>query len=294
MATRKASVPPAQANLTPEQMRIGVLRINRLIEDIESFDETLLTKRWGPEQSSLETTIEGVLASVFGPRTVEYHRYADAMRLDDGPVTIAYSSYDQQNDAAKARIYVAEGKRASVLTLKSALKWLQDEISFHPESEAVANNSQAARNVSRKIFIVHGHDDVARLTVARFIEKIGFDAVILSERPNQGRTVIEKIEAHGDVGFAVVLLTPDDLGGKSIDTLKPRARQNVLLELGYFIGRLGRQNVFSLAKGDLEIPTDFAGMVWEPLDDAGAWRMKLAQELSDTGNYAIDWNIVMK
>lgn len=294
MATRKASVPPAQANLNSEQMRKGVLRLNNLIEDIQNFDEMNLTKRWGPEQSSLETTIEGVLASVFGARTVEYHRYAGAIQLDHGPVTMAFSDYDQHIDSAKARIYVTEGKTASVLILKSAVKWLQDEIRFCSESEAVSNTLQAASKVSRKIFIVHGHDEVARLTVARFIEKIGFDAIILSEQSNQGRTVIEKIEAHGDVGFAVVLLTPDDLGGKSADALKPRARQNVLLELGYFIGRLGRPNVFTLAKGDLEIPTDFAGMVWESLDDGGAWRMKLAQELSDTGNYAIDWNTVMK
>ncbi|MGV8865584.1 MAG: TIR domain-containing protein [Janthinobacterium svalbardensis] len=292
MATRKAPPPPAQANLTPEQMRKGVLRLNRLIEDIESFDETTLTKRWAPELRSLETTIEGAMASVFGHQTVEYRRYADATQLDHGPVSIVYSDYDQQNDARNARIYVAEGKSSAVLTLKSAIKWLQDEISDSSESEVASNGSPSISNASRKIFIVHGHDDVARLTVARFIEKIGFEAIILSEQSNQGRTIIEKIEAHGDVGFAVVLLTPDDVGGKTADTLQPRARQNVLLELGYFMCRLGRSRVCTLAKGNLEIPTDFAGMVWEPLDDAGAWKLALARELKATG-YSVDWNLIM-
>lgn len=293
MATRKAPASPAQANLNAEQMRKGIIRLNRLIEEIEKFDATGLTRRWGPEQTSLETTIEATLASVFGHQTVEYWRYVDAARLDHGAVTMAFSAHDQYEDAAKAHIYVEEGKSASVLTLKSAIKWLQDELSDLSDSEAVPKESPVAKKISRKIFIVHGHDEVARLTVARFIENIGFEAIILSERANQGRTIIEKIEAHGDVGFAVVLLTPDDLGGKSATELKQRARQNVLLELGYFMGRLGRPNVFTLAKGDLEIPTDFAGMVWEALDDGGAWKMKLARELRDTGNFAVDWNLVM-
>lgn len=94
------------------------------------------------------------------------------------------------------------------------------------------------------------------------------------------------------MGFAVVLLTPDDVGGKTVDSVRPRARQNVLLELGYFIARLGRARVCSLAKGDLEIPTDFAGVVWENLDDGGAWKTALARELKAAG-YTIDWNRVM-
>lgn len=90
---------------------------------------------------------------------------------------------------------------------------------------------QPAKNgpVARKAFVVHGHDEGAREMVARFLEGIGFEAIILNERANQGRTVIEKIEAHGDVGFAVVLLSPDDVGSAKNADLQPRARQNVLL-----------------------------------------------------------------
>jgi predicted nucleotide-binding protein len=118
------------------------------------------------------------------------------------------------------------------------------------------------------------------------------EAVILSEQANQGRTSIEKIAAHGDVGFAVVLLTPDDVGSKTSEALRPCARQNVLLELGYFMAHLGREHVCALAKGDLEIPTDFAGVVWEPLDGGGAWKTALSRELKAAG-YPIDWNKVM-
>ncbi len=289
MATRKPP-PPAQANLTVEQMRKGIARLEKLIGEIEAFDATELTKRWGPEQKALEATIEGTLTSVFGHETVEYRRYSRATHLDHGGVSMGFRG--ARNDSHEARQYVAEGKVEAVHTLQSAIKWLKDEVGDAVESTSVTVPVSADATPSQKVFIVHGHDDGARQSVARFVERIGLDAIILSEQANQGRTIIEKIEAHGDVGFAVVLLTPDDVGGKAADSLRPRARQNVLLELGYFIAKLGRGRVCTLAKGNLEIPTDFAGVVWEQLDDAGAWKQALARELSATG-YPIDWNKVM-
>lgn len=146
---------------------------------------------------------------------------------------------------------------------------------------------------SHKVFIVHGHDDGARETVARFLERIGLEAIILHEQANQGRTIIEKVVANSDVGFAVVLLTPDDEGCVKGGTPEPRARQNVLLELGYFIGRLGRNKVCALKHGTLEIPSDFAGVVWETMDSNGGWKQALARELEAAG-HSIDWNKVMR
>ncbi|MFJ3483245.1 TIR domain-containing protein [Pseudomonas sp. NPDC090202] len=143
--------------------------------------------------------------------------------------------------------------------------------------------------MSNKIFIVHGHETGARETLARFLERIGFEAIILHEQANQGRTVIEKVEAHGDVSFAVVLLTPDDEGRVKGGELEPRARQNVLLELGYFIGRLGRNRVCALKRGALEIPSDFAGVVWEQMDEGGGWKLSLGRELEAAG-HVIDWS----
>lgn len=291
MATRKSLPTPTQANLTVDQMRRGVARLEKAIAEIEAFDATKLTKRWSPEQTALEATIEGTLTSVFGHETVEYRRYSRAKKLDHGGIFMSYGD-GQRDNSHEARRYVADGKVEAVQVLRSAVKWLHDEIGDAVESTHAAVPGRATAAPSQKIFIVHGHDEGARQTVARFIERIGFEAIILSEQANKGRTIIEKIEAHGDVGFAVVLLTPDDVGGKAADSLRPRARQNVLLELGYFIAKLGRERVCTLAKGDLEIPTDFAGVVWEQLDDGGAWKQALARELNATG-YPIDWNKVM-
>ena len=155
-----------------------------------------------------------------------------------------------------------------------------------PEDQGASNLGDAVTEPivsgTREVFVVHGHDGEAKESVARFLEKLGLDAIILHEQANQGRTLIEKFEISSkNVAFAVVLLTPDDLGcaADKPDQLVPRARQNVILELGYFMGRLGRTRVCALYKGGVEQPSDFQGVVYIELDPAGAWRTKLAQEL---------------
>ena len=147
---------------------------------------------------------------------------------------------------------------------------------------------------SNQVFIVHGHDGEAKESVARFIEKIGLNPIILHEQPNMGRTIIEKVESFNEVGFAVVLLTPDDEGkAKGVDQLEPRARQNVLFELGYFIGCLGRDRVCALLRDDVSIPSDFDGVVWVKMDSGNGWKQVLGKELEAAG-YVIDWNLVMR
>jgi len=130
-----------------------------------------------------------------------------------------------------------------------------------------------------RVFLVHGHDDAALQSVARFIEKLELPVTILREQPNQGRTVIEKFVDYSDVAFAVVLLTGDDVGGRCEDAnLQPRARQNVILELGFFLGKLGRDRVCALYEDGVEIPSDYAGVAFVPLA-GGAWRLELAREM---------------
>jgi hypothetical protein len=153
--------------------------------------------------------------------------------------------------------------------------------------------TRLARATTNKVFIVHGHDGEPREMVARFLTNIGFVPIILHEQANRGRTIIEKVEANSDVSFAVVLLTPDDEGCAKGGTVEARPRQNVLLELGYFIGLLGRDKVCALKRGQLEIPSDFAGVVWEPMDAGNGWKQSLGRELEAAG-HSIDWNKVMR
>jgi predicted nucleotide-binding protein len=144
------------------------------------------------------------------------------------------------------------------------------------------------------VFIVHGHDDGALHMVARFIEQLQLKAIILHERANKGRTIITKFQGEAaGIGFAIVLMTPDDLGkAKDAPDLKPRARQNVVFEFGFFIGALRPERVAALVKGDIERPSDLDGVVYISLDSTD-WRTQLGRELQAAG-FAIDWNLVMK
>jgi len=144
------------------------------------------------------------------------------------------------------------------------------------------------------IFIVHGHDDLAKTEVARFIEQIDFNPIILHEQANGGTTIIEKIEKFSNVGFGIVLYTPCDLGAKTseINAPKSRARQNVVFEHGYLNGKLGRHNVCALVKGDIEVPNDISGLVYIQMDTHGAWKLALSKELREA-NYNVDMNKVV-
>lgn len=177
------------------------------------------------------------------------------------------------------------------LTSQLIIPFLRDYRNYVETPEDMALVLKKA--ISKKVFIVHGHDVAAREMLARFLESVGLEPIILNEQANQGRTIIEKIEAHSDVGFAVILLTPDDEGRVKGGKLADRARQNVLLELGYFLAQLGRDKICALTKGDLEIPSDFAGVVWEPMDESGGWKQSLGRELEAAG-FHVDWNRVMR
>ena len=220
--------------------------------------------------------------------------------------TLPELSYEYSNTFAPRRGVQLSGRQTSGSTyldrlgakrrcIESIIERLELYTEPAPEGSAPSGNvAKLGAAQGRKVFVVHGHDEAAREAVARFLERIDLSPVILHEQANQGRTIIEKFELHSDVGFAVVLLTPDDLGkAVAAPELAPRARQNVVLELGYFVGRLGRNRVCTLKKGAIDIPSDVLGVVWTEMDGAGAWQMALGREL-DAAGYSLDWNLVMR
>ncbi|MGB4498145.1 MAG: nucleotide-binding protein, partial [Methylococcaceae bacterium] len=160
-----------------------------------------------------------------------------------------------------------------------------------------ANSNKKQMNASAKfdhskVFIVHGRDK-SEETVARFIEQLELKVIILHEQASGSKAIIEKIEANTDVGFAIVLYTPCDEGNLVGETPKARARQNVIFEHGYLIGKLGRDKVCALVKGDIEKPNDISGVLYIPFDEHGAWKMRLVQELC-AADYKIDANKVFE
>ncbi len=149
--------------------------------------------------------------------------------------------------------------------IEEGIKDMSDDKHIVDKSTSISKQSYTKMN--NKVFIVHGHNEAVKEKTARLITSVGLKPIILSEQPNRGKTIVEKFERNSDVGFAVILMTADDLGtahSSAINNqLKPRARQNVILELGYFIGLLGREKVCVLIESGIETPSDIHGIVYE-------------------------------
>lgn len=144
-----------------------------------------------------------------------------------------------------------------------------------------------------KVFIVHGRDNEAKQEVARLIERLGLEAIILHEQVSRSNTIIEKIEEYSNVGYAIVIYTPCDEGRlKGEKQFNSRARQNVVFEHGFLMGKIGRKNVCALVKGDIETPNDISGVIYENMDSSGAWKLSIAKELKAAG-YKIDINNII-
>ncbi|MGE3703275.1 MAG: TIR domain-containing protein [Hyphomicrobiaceae bacterium] len=298
MASRRQPPPPPQRPvLTIARKQAGIRQIDLRIQELEELDPGTVKQRFNdPRMTVIETAIDETLSDMFGHGTTEYHRYAGATHLDNGPVSMGGWGEGRRNEAYEAQQYLQEGKQQAIALLQQAKRRLQTEIEMEGAEVAAAIPAAAGRPpaIRRDIFVVHGHDEGMREAVARFLEQLDFRPIILHEQVNRGRTVIEKVEEHGgSVGFAVVLLSPDDEGSLRGVPPAPRARQNVVLELGYFLGLLGRARVCALKRGDIEFPSDFGGVVFENYDAGGGWKQRLAQELQ-AADYDIDWNRVMR
>lgn len=153
-----------------------------------------------------------------------------------------------------------------------------------PQKPSSIESTERLQSVgTNRVFVVHGRDHGTRDSVARLLEKLGLETVILQEQPDEGLTIIEKFEKNAQGDFVVALFTPDDIGGLSNGELQSRARQNVIFELGYFVGKFGRNSVRALVKGNVEIPSDYLGVLLIALDEHEDWQMKLIREMKSAG-----------
>lgn len=176
----------------------------------------------------------------------------------------------------------------------------KEELIIKPlkEEEKFRELVDEVRTLNNKVFIVHGHNETMKQSVARVIEKLGLEPVILHEQANQGMTVIEKFLSNSNVGFSIILLSADDIGYAKKDGVtkaKDRARQNVIFELGFFTAKLGRKKVVALVENsiDFEIPSDIHGVIYIPFDGTdGKWKFDVAKELMDNG-YSFDLKRIM-
>lgn len=270
--------------------------LNQMCELKEHTDPTTDFLQWYSDT-------EASIANTFGESSPHVERFRTPLLSFVGSQSSHTTAAQLMHDEFKA---INEGVIVSVETpytraLKSAasaLKSMIDEIEEYWEDEDQTLDSSSTQRDEQKdrskVFVVHGRDDGARQAVARFIEKLDLEPVILDEQADKGRTIIEKFEQEAEeVRFAVVLLTPDDEGRLQGETdLKHRARQNVIFELGYFAGFLGRSRVCALTKGDVEIPSDYDGVIYILLDDSGGWKLRLVKELKEA-EFDVDANLAL-
>ena len=228
-----------------------------------------------PKFKAWQTKTERFLIKKYGSDSLEHKEFVDVVF---SPIVWCW------DDEVQTRIDAIEECRNGLLSCKEVFKTYLEEMA---EEESDAQPQPVQPSNMSKIFIVHGHDGELKQHVARIVEKQGIEAVILSEQVNQGRTIVEKFEVNSDVGGAICLFTADDMGkAKDASSDSPRARQNVVLETGYFMGKLGRDHVVILADEGIEIPSDLSGVVYTSTSN---WKIDLLKELKAMG-YAVDFN----
>lgn len=185
----------------------------------------------------------------------------------------------------------AETLQTKIRTLEGLVELLSTELALESDHSIF----QPVQEFGHRIFLVHGHDGGALNEVARYLEKLQQEVIVLREQPNAGRTIIEKFVDYSNVGYAIVLLTPDDRGGTvdcAFEAQSLRARQNVIFELGYFLGKLGRNRVTALYVKGVEVPSDYSGIAFVQLDERGAWRLEVARELK-AADFPVDLNLAI-
>jgi len=266
---------------------------------------TTKSNRWGDE-IKLDLSKEQLTERFLSP-----YEYGDIITVNGKPIkpddiTRFKINRTAENSARLLPQIIAE-RKASSGALSISDEWyvttkgedITDELikgsPGYKKSEKTKESSKKEKIISEntKVFVVHGHDEEMKLAVARSLEKLDLEPIILHEQPNKGRTIIEKFEdCSEDIPFAIVLLSPDDKGCEANnfpESAKFRTRQNVILELGYFIGKLGRNNVLVLFKkeNDFELPSDILGILFTPFNKG--WEMEMVKELRSSG-YNVDSN----
>lgn len=267
---------------TAEEQIQGQIDVGKILRDqsIDSDDEYELASKEAVNWSKYNRDL---LIKLFGNSAIteDYRNYIyDELDLNEFEGQLFIGHIENYKAYVKKKIY--EYRENLSGSLKS-LEGIQDRLKLFEEPDP------PKRIYGDKIFIVHGHDEAAKHKVARFIADLDLSETILDEQPGKGQTMIDKFEEHADeAGFAIVLLTGDDIGAQKNqeDKLQPRARQNVILELGYFIALLGRERVCVLYEKDVELPSDIHGLSYlsyVPMGNDEGWKLKLAREMRNIG-----------
>ncbi len=260
-------------------------KLKKLYDEIDNLIYRVSSS--SPDFITWKTKVQRFLIKKYGSDSREFKEF-DSTHFEP----LIY--FDDMGEANSIEV-CADGLKATKATFIVYL----DEIKNEEDTcniQKVSNPSIGSKKISQKnkdfskVFIVHGHDGEMRESVAHLMDKQGIVPIVLSDEANKGATIIEKIENNSDVGAAICIFTPDDVGkAKSDKDNHDRARQNVVLETGYFMGKLGRDRIIIFSTKDLELPSDLQGIVYMDSN----WRLEMLKELSAMG-YDVDLNKLLK
>lgn len=289
---RKPTNSPSSHILTTSDKQAAVARLEARVKELRELNASEINDGDDPKVTDLERRIQATLANIYGQGSPDYGRLLVAANIDATSYQVSFDG-ESGTSVYEIRQGVERGRLRAISALQAEVDVLKEDLHFSQPAALEISKVAAPTKpepLSNSIFIVHGRDDAAKTEVARLIERAGLEAIILHEQANGGRTIIQKFEDHGSAaGFAIVIMTPDDVGGLSTTSLQPRARQNVIGEMFWFAGRLGRERVCALKKGAIEVPTDFAGVGYVDMDDSGAWKKDVLRELDHAGYKGLDW-----
>jgi predicted nucleotide-binding protein len=279
MATKKTQIQPLPATILVKPRDVFKTELNERIEigedlhntTVQTMDElTELQKKFSDWNDYNRELIKRAFNN--GNQSeyyLEYYRVNDYVGL--------YDSINRVNKSHPA--YKHEKAKERIQNCVTILKRLVEKLPLIAEEHSIQGYNTKDRSYYNRGFIVHGHNEARKFEIARFIENdLKRKAIILHEQANKGRTIIEKFEDYSSVDFAVALWTGDDFGRvKTSQEDNLRARQNVIFETGFFIGKIGRKNVIVLYEDGVEIPSDYTGVIFIRLADN--WKDDLRKEI---------------
>lgn len=260
-------------------------KLNTLLQKIDNLpiykpDNNQEYDKW---YRKVEDTLEQI------PYMTKYSSEFQTLKFKDNSIQQAYDTAWEGTAELDRYNKAIRDSRALIETVIDRIEEWDDNISFNIQTPKHENSTVNRINVlhdkpKTKVFIVHGHVNSEISQVSEVLLKLGLKPIVLKDEASKSNTIIEKVERLSDeVGFGIILYTACDVGGKDSSSLQPRARQNVILEHGYLMAKLGRENTLALKKGSVETPSDIQGLVYTTMDEHKAWQYKLVDELKASG-----------
>jgi predicted nucleotide-binding protein len=246
--------------------------------------------RWQEVRTFLIQECDAIVAIIGGKGTADVLQKAMLAHKPVFPIPVAGGAAATEWERLKRAKYC--NRRAGDLDFLADRSLSPEALADTVAHECAGLLKSQPTNYSRRIFVVHGRDGALKSEVARFLERLNLEPVILHEQPDKGATIFDKLLTElSDVGYAFVLISPDDRGSLAEEKkTQPRARQNVVFEHGLLVGRLGSKRVCAVVKGAVEVPSDLQGVVYKHIPHGGsidAIAIELVRELVGAG-YEID------